>query len=418
MKSRNEYLHNVIRPAYLSARAKKDKKKQSQLLDEAQKNTGLNRKYLLEKLKPKSNLDTKPEQRKKRGRVYGNDVVPALAEMWRIFDKSCGQRLKAQIEENLDNLRRLKEIQCSNEVANKLKKIGSTTIDLRLRPVKERELAKKPPRSSVNPLLYQQIPIKSFGEQDRQEEGFIQVDFVLHCGRTLKGEFIHSLSTTDIKHGWWEGEAQMSRGQIPTKQSLEECRKRFPVPWREMHPDNDTAFLNAHVATYCEETNLNFSRSNTYQKNDNCLIEQKNGKVVRQKVGYLRFDIEEELEIIRDLYRNELRMYVNFFQPQMKLKEYVIIKGKRHRRYHKPITPYHSILNSSEVPKKTKQELRKVYDSLNPAELKRKIDKKLDLLYQAYRRKQEKRNGAVSKVDLKKDFGQKFYRSTKTVSVR
>ncbi len=418
MESRNEYLRNVIRPAYLQAKAQKKKKEQSRLLGEAKKNTGLNRTYLIEKLKPKSSLDAKPEQRRRRGKVYGNEVVPSLAQAWRIFDKSCGQRLKVQIRDNLDNLRCLKEIHCPDEVAEKIKQMGSATIDRRLVSVKKQELAKKPSRSSIHPLLYQEIPVKRFGEQDREQEGFIQLDFVLNCGRSLQGEFVHTLSTADIKHGWWEGEAQMGRGQEPTKDSLEECRERSPVPWKEMHPDNDTAFLNAHVASYCKETDLGFSRSKSYQKNDNCLIEQKNGKVVRQKIGYFRFDTKEELEIIKDLYQSELRLYINFFQPQMKLKEYVIIKGKRHRRYHEPITPYKSILRSSDVSEKTKQELIEIYESLNPADLKRRIDRKLNALYEAYQKKQKGLNGTASKVEFKKDFAQKVFDSTKTASVR
>ncbi len=363
-------------------------------------------------------MDTKPEQRRRRGKIYGNEVVPALARIWRIFDKSCGQRLKVQIRDNLDNLRCLKEIHCPDEVAEKIKKMGSATIDRRLVSVKKQELTKKPSRSSVHPLFYQEIPVKRFGEQDREQEGFIQVDFVLNCGRSLQGEFVHTVSTTDIKHGWWEGEAQMGRGQEPTKDSLEKCRERFPVPWEEMHPDNDTAILNAHVVAYCRETDLDFSRSKPYQKNDNCLVEQKNGKIVRQKVGYFRFDTKEELKIIKDLYQNELRLYINFFQPQMKLKEYVIIKGKRHRRYHEPTTPYKSILRSSDVSEKTKQELTEIYDSLNPACLKRRIDRKLNVLHDAYQKKQKSRNGTASKVEFKKDFAQKVFDSTKTVSVR
>ncbi len=105
-------------------------------------------------------------------------------------------------------------------------------------------------------------------------------------------------------------------------------------------------------------------------------------------------------------------------KPEMKIKEYVRIKRKRRRRYHDPVTPCQGILNSPEAPEKTKREIRRVYNSLNPAEIKRRIDKKLNLLHQDYKRKQEKRSGDVSKVDLKQNFGQKVSDLTKGVSVR
>jgi len=93
-------------------------------------------------------------------------------------------------------------------------------------------------------------------------------------------------------------------------------------------------------------------------------------------VGYLRYDTKEELEILNDLYRNELRLYKNFFQPVMKLKEKVRIGGRICRKYEKPRTPYQRVIESKEVSKEKKEELRKIYLSLNPAQLKREIERK------------------------------------------
>ena len=113
----------------------------------------------------------------------------------------------------------------------------------------------------------------------------------------------------------------------------------------------------------------------------------------------MRYDTQKELEILRDLYRNELRLFKNFFQPQMKLISKVRIKGKIHRKYDRAKTPYQRIAEDSGISKETKQELTRIYESLNPAELKRAIDKKLDLLYRAY---QEKNNS--QKVDVNKKY--------------
>ncbi|MDI6829696.1 MAG: hypothetical protein QME62_14550 [Armatimonadota bacterium] len=117
------------------------------------------------------------------------------------------------------------------------------------------------------------------------------------------------------------------------------------------------------------------------------LCRTKNWTHVKKYIGYLRYDTKKELDILNDLYRNELRLYKNFFQPVIKLASKERIGGKIHRKYELAKTPYQRVMESKEVPENKKQELRKIYQSLNPAELKRAIDRKLDLLYKAYQEK-------------------------------
>lgn len=383
MFSRNQYLKE-LRKEYLKTKSKKER---GLLLDEAEKRTKLNRKYLIVKLRPKSNLDKLASERKKRKQKYSNDIKPALKKCWEIFDKPCGQRLKPLLRDEIDRLREKKELICSDEVAQKLKAMSPKTIDIKLRHIKEVERSRQKYHYKIHPLLYQKVVVKVFGEQDRAKAGFTQIDLVEHCGQSASGEYIYSLCTTDIAHGWWEGEPQMGRGQGRTLDGLKNCRKRSPIPWTEIHPDNDTSFLNWHLFKYTQKENLGFSRSRSYRKNDNCLVEQKNGSHIRRQVGYLRYDTEEELRILRDLYRNELRLYKNFFQSQIKLISKERIKGKIRRKYDKAKTPYRRIMDDPAIAEQTKQELTAIYQSLNPAELKRAIDRKLDNLYRAYQKK-------------------------------
>ena len=162
MQSRNQYLVEV-RTEYLKT---KSKKMRSGLLDEAEKRTLLNRKYLMDKLKPKSNLDKLNSERKKRPQYYDNSIKPALVWMWKTFDFACGQRLKTSLENETDRLRSLGELDCSDAVAEKLKQMGSATIDRKLKHTKQIELAKEKYKKK-HPLLYQSIPVKVFAEQDR-----------------------------------------------------------------------------------------------------------------------------------------------------------------------------------------------------------------------------------------------------------
>jgi len=116
------------------------------------------------------------------------------------------------------------------------------------------------------------------------------------------------------------------------------------------------------------------TRSRPYRKNDNCFVEQKNYSVVRRAVGYSRYDTEEERNILNELY-GHLRLYTNFFQPVMKLIEKMRIGSKVIKKYDKPWTPYQRVLESPLVPDDKKQQLRRQYATLNPADLKRKITK-------------------------------------------
>lgn len=224
------------------------------------------------------------------------------------------------------------------------------------------------------------------------EVGNIQVDFVESCGASASGEYVNNLSTCDIASSWWEGSAVMGKGQASALLAIKNCRERMPFNWLEFHPDNGSNLLNFAVYVYAEEENLKYSRSRPYCKNDNCFIEQKNSTHIRQVIGYLRYDTQEEMQCLNDLYQNELRLYKNFFQPVIKLISKVRISGKLKRKYDKAKTPYQRLMESDQISLEKKKKLTVLYDSLNPAELKRIIDKKLKNLYTIYQKKRNTEN--------------------------
>jgi len=211
MQSRNQYLRE-LRIEYLKT---KSKKKKGELLDEAVRRTRLKKKYLIRKLKAKSNLDRKKEDRKKRKIIYDGYFKIALIRVWKILDYPCGQRLVSSLRETdiVDKLRELGELKCSDEMAKKLKKVGSVTIDEKLRHQKEvlRQVQKKG-QSKHKSLLLKKIPIKIHGELDNQQVGNIQIDYVEHCGSSAAGEFVSTIDSTCITSGWEEWEAVMGRG--------------------------------------------------------------------------------------------------------------------------------------------------------------------------------------------------------------
>lgn len=381
MHSRNQYL-KVLVNRYLKA----NKNGRGLLLDEYCKNTCQNRKYVIRKIKLLSFGE--PVARKRRKATYGSDVRDSLYRLWKLFDYPCGQRLMPILEVEVDRLRDMGELGVSNRLAKKLKMISSATIDRILRSKKGEWKYKRNNTQKRSSLLYKKIPLR-LTDWDTEKVGYLEMDLVCHCGASNAGEYINSLSTTEISTGWWEGEAIMGRGQHRTFKALEAIRRRTPFEWLGIDSDNDSVFINEHLLRYCNQQELEFTRSRPGRKNDNAYIEQKNYTHVRRPLGYLRYDTEEELSIISNLYRNEFRLYKNFFQPVMKLIKKQRVDGKLKRVYDKAKTPYHRLISSGQLSPQKERALRKLYLSLNPVKLKKAIDAKLDGLYTVYHSKKK-----------------------------
>lgn len=150
---------------------------------------------------------------------------------------------------------------------------------------------------------------------------------------------------------------------------------------------------------YCDRAKLEFTRSRASRKNDNAYVEEKNWTHVRKVLGYLRYDTPAELKIINELYRGDLRLYKNFFQPVMKLFSKERIGGKIKRWYDTPKTPFQRLIQSGQISDQTKKNLEALYSNLNPAQLKRKIDNQLEKLFQIYELKRKAQsNDPMKKV--------------------
>lgn len=365
MNARKQYLEEV-RKDYERA----NERGRGRLLDEAEKRTGLNRKYLIRVLKH----PPVPQVRKRRRRraEYGAAVVTALVEVWDIFEQPCGQRMVAVLRSEVDRLRRLGELRCSDAVAGQLKQISASTIDRLLGREKRIRQLRRNRNPNVQRLIYQKVPVKVAADWDTREIGNVQVDFVAHCGRSTGGDYIHTISAVDIATNWWEGQAIAVRSQRATKEGLSQMQPRFPFRIRELHPDNDSALVNDLLWDWTQEQHIRLSRSRPYKKNDNAWVEQKNWTHVRKVVGYRRFDTTGELRLLNEIY-GVLRLYKNFCLPTLRLKSKIRVEGRIQRLYDKPSTPYQRVMASRQVDRNTKQTLRSAYETLNPAALHRRL---------------------------------------------
>lgn len=383
MELRNQYL-KVLRERYLKAKAKKEK---TQILDEYCRNTGQARKYVIRKMQ--FGVDLRPKPRRNRKQTYDGQVTTALAMVWEIFDCPCGQRLKPILEVEIDRLIDLGELRVCDEVALKLKTMSSATIDRKLKHQREvLHLLRSKGGPKPGSLLKRKILIR-LTEWDTTKTGYVEMDLVVHCGASTFGEYINTLSTTEVSSGWWEGEAIMGKSQESTFQSLKQIRQSTPFDWKGLDSDNGSEFINDILYKYCHREKIEFTRSRPSKKNDNAYIEQKNWTHVRKILGYLRYDTFAELSIINDLYRGDLRLYKNFLQPVMKLVSKERIGGSVKRKYDATKTPYQRLMDPGQISEQTRKQLETVYLSLNPAQLKRSIDAKLEELYRTYEEKRK-----------------------------
>jgi hypothetical protein len=392
MKSRNQYLFTLIQQN--GGYHLKNKKEKGEILNEYCQVTGQRREAVSRKIRNGKYIlsmrKEKGEEKRTRFTKYTHEVTAYLIKLWEIFDRPCGQRLSPMIRRELDRLIRFGELSISQEMREVFQTISPRTIDTKLAKHKEKERLKRVYAFKQHPLLYQKVPVKLSLEQGREIGDTIQIDLVEHCGQSAQGSFLSTLSVTDIGSGWWEGEPVFGKSASYIAQGLGRIEYRFPFLWKEIHSDNGSEFINEKVFEYAVMRKLHFSRSRPYMKNDNCFVEQKNSTHVRRIIGYHRYDTKKEQEVLRELYRNELRWYKNFFQPIIPLISKERVGGHIKRRYGEPKTPYQRILEDENIAKEIKEKLMLQYESLNPAELKRKILQYQNMLYQLYQKKQQK----------------------------
>jgi hypothetical protein len=390
-------LVRVNAPRYQKA-SKNEKRK---ILDEFVSSTSYHRTYASYLLShhgkrvlvaPKTMIvgDVRKRVRTRREPIYGGDVIEALKRIWMILDMICGKRLKTALAEVVPKLERWGELKVSDEVREKLLRMSASTIDRLL--ASERKRMELKSRSGTKPgtLLKHQVPIRTFSDWDESKPGFMEVDLVSHGGGDERGDFGQTLSATDVSSAWTETEAVRNKAQVHVFKGITKIRARLPFDLLGLDSDNGSEFINNHLVAYCEQEQINFTRSRPYRKNDNCYVEQKNYTVVRKTVGYMRHDTDKEIEILNRLY-SYLRLYTNYFLPTMKLSQKTRTGSKVVKRYEEPKTPYQRLLESPSVDRKVKQRLRAEYSHLNPAQLKREIMWLQQLLWKAVRNKQRKR---------------------------
>ena len=361
-KSKREVL---ARYAKLYAAAPPQQKKR--LLGAFVELTGYHRKYAIALLNHPPPQRSGPIRRP-RAKQYGPACVRALTRLWKAANCICAKRLKPFLPEFMEALERHGELDLPPAVRAQVSGMSAATIDRMLRRVRHHREWLHLGTTKPGTLLKHQIPVRTFADWDASRSGFVEVDLVAHCGPSTQGEYLHSLVLTDIATTWSECVPLLNRGQVAVTDAIRQVRRVLPFSLLGLDSDNGSEFINAHLKSYCEKQGITFTRGRPYNKNDQCFVEQKNYTVVRQVVGYDRFEGEAPYAAMWGLYR-KLRLYVNFFQPSQKLVSKTRQGSRVRRTYDAARTPYRRVLARPDIPEATKHRLTELYESLNPAAL-------------------------------------------------
>lgn len=358
---------------------KSDNMGKTKILDEFCKICSYVRKYAIRKLnaplpdndKPKS---VSPRIRKKK---YLKETITMLEIIWKATNYLCSVRLHAAIPIWLPRLK--EQYHISDKVKKQILAISPSTIDRRLRNKKQKHKRKIYGTTKPGSLLKQQIPIKT-ERWNAKEPGFTEADLISHSGNSGEGDFIHSCNMTDILTTWTDTRAIMGKGQHASQEAIDDIKKELPFNLLGIDSDNGSEFINYHLLKYCLDHNIQFTRSRPYKKDDNAHIEQKNWTHVRKVFGYLRYDSEQALSAMNDLYRNELKFLQNLFLPSQKLIKKVRIGSRYVRKYDKPQTPLQRLCacKSKNINKAKLKHYIELFNSLNPFVLSRIIDDKIN----------------------------------------
>ena len=364
---------------------KTSKSEKAVMLDELTALTGWTRSYASRALRHERPKRSGPETRGRK-KTYTPDVMIPLRKVWASLDHACGKRVAAGMGDILDALVRSDELSCEPHVVDMLRTMSAATIDRVLAPDRAKTALKGRSTTKPGTLLKSQIQIRTGTGWNDAVPGFIEIDLVAHCGDSTRGEYCNTLDATDIATGWTETRAVRNKAQLHVFAALKDIRRALPFPLLGIDSDNGSEFINDELLRYCQKEDLTFTRSRAYRKNDGCHVEQKNWSVVRQNVGYARFDTPEELEVLRKIH-SLVRLHTNFFMPSAKLLSKTRDGSKVTKRYDRPTTPYRRVLARDDVTARAKAKLTTQFETLNPADLRRRIGRLQDELYKLNARK-------------------------------
>jgi hypothetical protein len=302
---------------------------------------------------------------------YPPEVRRHVVILWESCGRLCSKKMVSAIKRWLPFYEDI-----SDQTRAMLLQVSSSTIDRIL--AEHRKLVRKGRTTTMPSLIKNKIPLRLL-DSTIIEPGFVEADTVAHCGTSMAGIFVNTLTVTDIYSGWTEVRAVWGKQSDAVLKGIKSVEETLPFKIKGFASDNGNEFLNNDLWTYFAHRpeKVDFVRRRPYNKNDNAHVEQKNWTHVRQLLGYDRLDQEWDVGYINDLYQNYWLPLWNFFTPVMKLKSKTRIGGRIVKVHDEPKTPFERLLDSHQLSQEQKEILLARTQHLNPFALRTELEKKL-----------------------------------------
>ncbi|MCO5045812.1 MAG: integrase [Kiritimatiellae bacterium] len=375
--------------------AMKTKKAKGRILDDFCATTELSRKHAIKVLGD----EAPPLKRSGRKATYGAKSAQALKEIWLAAGQPCSKLMKPIMDCYVSSYEK-REGAFDPAIRSDLLAMSASSMDRLLAPA--RIVHPRRPRSPQGvAAVKEEVPIRA-GDWDVSEPGWIEVDTVAHCGGNMAGNFVWSLTMTDIQTQWTEIRMMWNRGAAGTFSRIEEIKHALPFGFRGLDCDNGGEFLNWHLYTYCQNAHprIELTRSRPYMKNDQAHVEQKNGTHVRGLLGHDRLEDPESVEGI-----NEVgvlwSLWKNLYSPVRKLESKTRVGHRYQKRYDKARTPAQRVLECASVDATQKDRIRHLLATTDCFELKHLLDEKLKDVFDQIRKRKEAALRGLSPLALR-----------------
>lgn len=381
-----EYLVRIV-DRYKNA----DKQGKTVLLNEATQVTELSRKHLIRLLKQPKEVLAKKKASGRKPKYPKDMLITHIKTLWIQMERISGRRMKAAYP---DWLPFYKHPEFTPQIRLLLERMSASTLERFLRQIRaglkaQNGLSVTPTGGSPSRYMKNRVPLNTFDAKiDRP--GFCQADTVGHCGTTTAGQYVLTITLTDIDSTWTENRAVFSKKAPDVRRQFADLDQSLPFELLAVNVDNGSEFLNNGLVNFMRGENgrkpITFTRSRAYKKNDNCYVEQKNYTHVRELFGYERFEEPALVVLMDEIYKTYWNPLHNFFLPTFKLKEKIRIGARIVKKFDAPQTPYDRLMKSPHLSEERKEKLRLAKKSLNPFELKADLEKKLEAFFEELRK--------------------------------
>ncbi len=247
-------------------------------------------------------------------------------------------RLAPALPQLVAALRAHGELAIDDATADLLCAMSPATIDRRLAADRAQLQVKGSALTKPGSLLKSKIPMKPWAEWNDTTPGFVEIDLVGHDGGDNNDVFCYTLCVTDVATGWTCARTVRSKGERIVAAALQQVQLELPFALLGIHSDNGSEFINHHLLRWANLMHITFTRGRPHHSNDNAHVEQKNWSVIRQAVGYFRYDTEREAELLNRLWVEHTQL-TNLFVPQQKLVSKTRTGAKVAKRYDTATTP-------------------------------------------------------------------------------